>query len=230
MAKVRGGLFGLEAKGQYAKTLNYQGEKGCNVCTRFHKPGGSPTDLQTQQRDFGVFVKNLPNFYYADKGEVMPNWKSSLRIARVHNTFLGQLLRQTRKFESVIYGTEGIKITKIKVVYKDGFIWDTHTQNTYRDIVPLWTRFTWNSSAKTVTSWQLRGWRRTTGRAFNTAFTSATHPKTGFQYAIIFVKTQTSEEIPIMSYVFDWTQPSNNRKGGDEDEGNENEKEMTIEK
>jgi len=79
MAKIKGALLSLEAKGAFAKALIFtNGKQGQNV-RKFHQPTGLPSEAQTTQREFFKEAKDAWNNLTA------PEKLSWNQFAEVHN-------------------------------------------------------------------------------------------------------------------------------------------------
>lgn len=211
MAIVRGGLFGLHARGQYAKTLNFQGNKQINICTRYHKPGGSPSPLQQNARQIGSFVKMLLNLSISIGYGVMESWHATLRKARKKNTVYGETLRQTWRFLPIISNSEFLYVTKIQLVYADHEEWDIVGTYAKRAIVPIYVTYTFNVSTKRVVNWRIYGYRVDTQQSTYVNIGTGTRPLAEFQYARFWVKTESGEEFLLYPYCFNWTSANTNR-------------------
>lgn len=230
MAIVRGGLFGLEAHGQYAKTLGYQRLRGKNIVSRYHKPGGKPSELQENSRYIGSMTKKLLNTSIQYGDEMPINWRASMREARIRNTLYGLALQQNWRFMPVLKNGEGVLVTKVCVVYSDHIVWDVLKGTTYRRILPSLTRFTYTVSTGQIGNWRLYGLSLNTGNAGVFNFTSNVKPVVGFKYAKFFVKTQSSEEFMIYPLCYDWSKTPSGRKGGSDSEEDDDEKKIDPEK
>lgn len=125
MAIVRGGLFGLDANGQYGKTLGYQRLRGKNIVTRYHKPGGKPSELQTEKRRIAKIIMDAAKVAIGLDVYVPPKWQESMRYLRIQNTFYGEVLRQSLLLSRVITHGENLLLDKVKMIKGKHVEWAT---------------------------------------------------------------------------------------------------------